>query len=68
MITVNRVNIPAMSTIGYGYGKDSDGNKVTFVGDHRPMRDIGEAIKLAQTEDDLPQVDPPHYTIIGKDE
>lgn len=56
-ITVTRVNIPAMSTIGYGFGTDEDGNEVEFVGDHRPMRDIGEAIARARTPDELPTVD-----------
>jgi hypothetical protein len=63
MITVYRVNIPAMSTIGYGFGKDENGVDVMFVGDHRPMRDIGEAINNARSEDELPKCDPPEYAI-----
>lgn len=56
-VTVLHVNIPAMSTIGYGEGFDAEGRVVSFVGDHRPMRYIGEAIAQAQSEDDLPRVD-----------
>jgi hypothetical protein len=45
VVTVRRISIPAMSTIGYGWGTDEDGNEVRFAGDHRPMRDIGEAMQ-----------------------
>ncbi len=44
-VTVTRITIPAMSTIGYGYGTDENGNAVRFVGDHRPMFHIGEAMQ-----------------------
>jgi len=43
-VTVERVNVPAWSTIGYGYGRDSAGRAVTFAGDHRAMRHIGESL------------------------
>lgn len=43
-VHVLEVNIPAMSTIGFAKGIDEDGNEVEFAGDHRPMRDIGEAV------------------------
>ena len=47
-IQVTRVNIPEMSTIGYGWGTTTDGQghifDVEFVGDHRPMRHLGEQI------------------------
>ena len=56
-VTVYHVNIPAMSTIGYGDGKDEDGEDVSFVGDHRPMMHIGEAIAAASDESELPTVD-----------
>jgi hypothetical protein len=36
-----------MSTIGFGYGFDETGQAVTFSGDHRPMRDLGEALARA---------------------
>lgn len=64
-ITVHRVNIPAMSTIGYGWGTNDAGEAVHFVGDHRPMRDIGEAIAAAASADDLPTVDENETTIIS---
>ena len=47
IVTVDRVSIPAWSTIGYGYGYDTDGNEVSFVGDHRPLRHLGEALAEA---------------------
>lgn len=59
MITVTRINIPAMSTIGHGWGTDETGNEIHFVGDHRPMRDIGEAVAQAKSRDDLPQIEQP---------
>lgn len=54
-VHIESVNIPAYSTIGYGYGTDLEtGELVEFVGDHRPMRDIGEAIAAGEyVETDL---------------
>jgi hypothetical protein len=46
-IQVQRVSIPAMSTIGYGEGLDETNRHVTFLGDHRPMRDLGRALPNA---------------------
>ena len=43
-VKVLHVSIPAFSTIGYGRGETREGKEVSFVGDHRPMRHIGEAI------------------------
>lgn len=40
-VTVTRVRIPAMSTVGILEGTDDDGNIVTFATDHRPARNIG---------------------------
>jgi hypothetical protein len=57
IITVHRVSIPAWSTIGYGFGRGEDGQAYEFVGDHRPMRDIGEAIAAARSDEELPTVD-----------
>ena len=48
-VLVTNVSIPPMSTVGYGTGFDEDGRIVEFMGDHRRMRGIGEA--LAQGED-----------------
>jgi ribonuclease BN (tRNA processing enzyme) len=44
-VHVTNVSIPVMSTIGYAIGYDDAGRMVTFVGDHRPMRDIGYALE-----------------------
>ncbi len=52
IVTVSRVSIPAMSTIGHGWGTDEEGNEVHFVGDHRPMYNIGMAMQ--QTTSDEP--------------
>lgn len=46
-VTVFRIRIPAMSTLGYGYGTAPEGQAVTFVGDHRPMRCLGQALGQA---------------------
>ena len=43
-VTLERVVVPAGSTIGYGCGIDEDGCRVSFVGDHRPLRHLGEAL------------------------
>jgi hypothetical protein len=63
-VTVEHVNIPPMSTIGYGFGHDEAGNSISFVGDHRPMRDIGEAIAAAKDRDELPVADVPDTAIL----
>ena len=56
-LTVYRVSIPAMSTIGYGYGKDENGSSYRFVGDHRPMRHLGEMVAQTPSADQLPIVE-----------
>lgn len=48
-VAVIRVSIPAMSTVGYGTGLVLEdgietGYTAEFVGDHRPMRHLGEAL------------------------
>lgn len=43
-LKVVRVSIPRWSTIGYGWGYGEDGRLYVFVGDHRPMRALGEAL------------------------
>jgi ribonuclease BN (tRNA processing enzyme) len=50
-VQVQRVSIPAWSTVGYGQGLDEADRQVTFVGDHRPMRDLGRA--LSNTTDPI---------------
>lgn len=46
-ITVDTVNAPAsmMSTIITASGLDAQGRRVTFAGDHRPMRDLAEVVE-----------------------
>ena len=50
-VSVMSIHIPAMSTLGYGEGilvDESGSYHVRFAGDHRPMRDIGEALRDAK--------------------
>ncbi len=56
-ITVTNISVPAMSTIGYGEGIDENGNTVTFIGDHRPMRDLVEALMQADGEEVVAEVE-----------
>lgn len=44
VVWIERVHIPAMSTVGLGYGYTDEGLYVEVVGDHRPMRDLGQAL------------------------
>ncbi len=47
-VQVFGVRIPALSTIGYGYGINvKTGAEIRFYGDHRPLRNLGEALRLA---------------------
>jgi len=64
-VTVHHINIPQWSTIGYGEGVGPAGEAVTFVGDHRPMRDIGEAIAQAASREDLPVAEIDDWQITG---
>ena len=43
-LTLTHVCIPARSTIGYAYGLDGEDRLVCFAGDHRPLRQLGEAL------------------------
>jgi len=56
-VQVQRVSIGAMSTIGYGEGLDETDRRVTFLGDHRPMRELGWALPHA-TEPVYADVEP----------
>ena len=47
-LIVTKVEIPAMSSLGHGEGWDEDGRLVRFAGDHRPMRDLGEAVATGE--------------------
>lgn len=65
-ITVHAINIPAMSTIGTGYGYDEDGNHVIFAGDHRPLRHLGEHLAFCAEEGlDPPEVDLEDWQILS---
>jgi hypothetical protein len=47
-VRVFRVRIPAISTIGYGYGIDVEtGQQIRFCGDQRPLRELGDALRHA---------------------
>ncbi len=47
-VRVFRVSIPAMSTLGFGYGIDvQTGEEIRFCGDHRPLRPLGETLRSA---------------------
>ncbi len=47
-VRVFMVSVPAMSTIGYGEGIETEtGEEIRFCGDHRPLRDLGEALRYA---------------------
>jgi hypothetical protein len=43
-VKISRVELPEGSTVGFGYGKGTDGAEVAFCGDHRPMRDLVVAL------------------------
>jgi hypothetical protein len=47
-VQVFGVSIPALSTIGYGYGISVEsGAEIQFCGDRRPLRNLGEALRDA---------------------
>ena len=47
-VRVFSVNIPAISTIGYARGIEIEtGEEIYFCGDHRPLRNLGEALRYA---------------------
>ena len=43
-VDLRRVHIPALSTIGYGYGQLEDGTSAVIIADRRAMEGIGRAI------------------------
>ncbi len=65
LLTVHRVTIPAWSTVGYGQGNDSEGQAWEFVGGHRPMRHLGEAVQAAGRIEDLPTTDVEAWQLVG---
>ena len=52
-VQVTRINIPPMSTMGFGWGTNEEGKKVKFAGDWRPMRDLGEAMQQTTSIDPI---------------
>lgn len=49
-VAVDHVRVPAMSTIGYGYGVAVEtGEDIVFAGDHRPMRGLAEAVQSGES-------------------
>jgi hypothetical protein len=47
-VRVFSVSVPALSTIGCGQGVEIEsGKEICFCGDHRPLRDLGEALRSA---------------------
>lgn len=62
VVLVTQVAIAEGSTIGHGWGITDDGTvEVQFVGDHRPMRYIGEAI----AEGHMVLVDVPEHAVVA---
>lgn len=44
-VTVTHVEVVPGATLGYGEGIDDEGSIAYFVGDHRPMLHIAEALE-----------------------
>ena len=64
-VSVTRVSIPAYSSLGFGYGTCADcGTEVRFVGDHRPMLDLGEAVSAGGDEPPVAEVE--EYQIVNR--
>jgi hypothetical protein len=50
LIHVDSIVLPAGSTIGYGTGvEDANGQPVTFCGEHRAMRHLGEVLAAGES-------------------
>lgn len=47
-VNVKRVMCPPGDTLGYGYGTTTSGLRLTFAGDHRPMRALAEAVQASR--------------------
>jgi hypothetical protein len=52
-VTVLRISVPAMSSIGFGSGVNENGDHVEFAGDHRAMRNIGEAMQYTTSNEPI---------------
>jgi hypothetical protein len=50
LVHVNHIVVPGGSSIGYGTGVDrASGQSVTFCGEHRAMRQLGEALVAGES-------------------
>lgn len=47
-VDLTRVHIPALSTIGYGYGRLEDGTSAVIIADRRALQGIGQAIAVGK--------------------
>lgn len=63
-VWVDAIAIPPMSTIGYGLGHDEQGRIIEFVGEHRAMQRIGEALNERERDDEETVADVPLYCIL----
>jgi hypothetical protein len=62
-VAVIEVTIPAMSTTGQGVGVDRrNGDTVWFAGDHRPMRELAQAV--ARGDEPTMELEP--WQIMGR--
>jgi hypothetical protein len=68
-IKIYRVFVPAMSTIGYAWGKDIEtGEAVKFAGDHRPMSHLCDALRAAAGNDaEPPEVEVEGWQILSRE-
>jgi hypothetical protein len=48
-IEVSRIELPAKTSIGLGYGIDPEGGELVFCGDHRPMRELAAALSQSHS-------------------
>ena len=62
-VAVEKVRIPAGSTLGYAEGIDENLRRVAFAGDHRMMRIIAEAVEAGG---DVVWTDVPEYNIVWR--
>jgi len=68
LVRVEWVTLPAWSSVGFGRGEVIDSPEVVeFAGDHRLMRDLGQAVEEAGFEVlDLPIVELEPYQVLAR--
>ena len=68
-VRVTHVSIPPMSTVGFGegfgFGECGQMFHVHFVGDHRPMRNLGLALAATSPGDEPPVAVVPDHAVIS---